>query len=462
MTFDEVRDEVFKRRPRFGDTARAWGDATWIEYYTQNFSGLREPSNDVLDAIEAETSAILGREVGLRARASVARAKWTNTADHHGLLCHPYFYSTALARSHPLVRAGSEATVTLPFGGVSLGNDSFPRGFSFHDTHGREVRIFFKSLKDRRLPVHGLVPTTREELVRERGRAESFLLPQSARERLHSFFEALLQEERVWIQETYSAQLTAMNAVLWRELFKGTRGDFVYLEIDSVVRRLLLLKHLVIDTPVHRLIFDPAWRALFVELFSGVMGSHTPNSGTHLFWYIDHTGSRRRGLRIERDHLVTEEGDVAIALTPESIASGLSHRTLMPSSALLLIVLQGVEGLTSGGGPSQLEYLSHMMEQWTELLARMGMTAPDIPTCSILCGDTALFEIKQAEAEKSALGTLVDHVLYTDDISGTIDAALATTKIRSTVDAMLPTLYYLYTGEKPTTLGPQGLPTIPI
>ena len=446
MKIEDARKEVFRLRPHFASMIEEWGEKTLLEYYAQDFSNLLEPSLDVLRAVETETTLILGKEIAKQARQSLERHKWVNTADHHGLLCHPYFYTAALARSRASVTKAA-ATVTLPFGGISLGNDSFPRGFSFHDAHNVETRIFFKSLEKRRLPVYSLKPMDQGELMREYQCSLSFALSKDARERMAQLFSNFKDTESVWNQPTYSAQLTALNSVFWKTLFGSSRGDFVYLQIDSVVNRLLLEKHLKTKTPVFDLLFNTQWREAFVELFSGVTGSHTQNSGTQLFWYIDHEKETRRRLLIEKDTLVTLEHDVCIPLSPESIAERLQDRTLMPSSALLLIIVHGVEKLACAGGPSQLSYLSHMMQKWQSLLRRFGQETT-IPATSIWCGDNTLFEIAHTTTSESKLATLVDLFLYEKDPARAVDIALSSTSIAETVDAMTPMLYGIYTKQK--------------
>lgn len=442
----DIREEVFRLKPHFGEVVRKWGDKTLLEYYGQEFSNLHEPLSSVLDAIEIETSSIFGDDVGLCAAASLKQEKWVNTADHHGLLCHPYFYTNALARSHDSIRNNSGVTVTLPFGGVSLGNDSFPRGFFFHDAAGKEERIFFKSLKERRMPICMLLPMQREELLHEQVRSHSFTLSHRAHEQLDLLFANLLADERIWNQKKYSAQLTRMNSVLWHTLFKDTRGEFVYLEIDSVVQRLLLEKHLVSETQIFNLIFNTSWRAMFVELFAGVFGSHNGESGTHLFWYIDYAQKTRRSLFILNNSLVTKEGDVTIPITPESIAEGLRTRTLMPSTALTLILIHGVEKLACGGGHSQLTYLSTMMEKWNILLARFSQNT-ETPNPAIYCGENTLFQGTSQATGKTPLSSCIDILLYSSDISSFIDQALTETSMAATVDAMIPSLNNLSSKE---------------
>jgi hypothetical protein len=446
MNLNDLRKEIFARRPEFGKVFATWGDKTLLHYYKQNFAPLTPSSHTVLSAIETEVSAVLGTTVGARARTAVAQSAWVNTADHHGLVHHPYFYTTALARSHGSVRKENQATVTLPFGGVSLSNDSFPRGFSFHDANTALCRVFFKSLQDRRLPVYALAPMSRTEFIHEQKRANSFTLAPQAKLRLMHFFEAVLADERVWSQTTFSRQLTALNAVLWQVLFADSRGDFVYLQIDDIANRLLLKKHLVTTTPIYELLFTPAWRQTYIELFTGISGAHTDTTGTHFFWYIDHNHHTRRSLFIRGDTLATAEGDIEIPLDPERIAAGLQSRELMPGTTLMLLLLHSVEGLACGGGPSQLEYLTQTMAAWTALRIRLGHLDPTvIPTTHIWCADNTLCAVTSKGTTDTKLATLFDILLYADDVTSFIDTALETTTLGATIDAMAPTLYTMYT-----------------
>ena len=451
---DDMRAEVFLRKPEFAALVRTWGDKTLLEYYGQDFLPTLAPSEDILDVIESEVAGILGADVATSARHATLTQGWVNTADHHGLLHHPYFYTTSLALSHKDVCGDALATVALPFGGVSLGNDSFPRGFSFHDSDVKLQKIFFKSLKYRRLPIYALSPMTKEELLHEKQRATSFSLTKQAHTRLQSFFNALIDDPRVWSQETYSAQLTVMNSILWQQLFGKERGDLVYLEIDSVVRKLLLEKHLQKETDVYNLVFNPKWREKFVELFAGIQGSHDSDSGTHLFWYIDKDALTRRRLTISGGNLVTPDGLTTIPLTQAAILEGLRSRTLMPSSALTLIIVQEVENLVCGGGPNQIHYLAEYTKQWKVLVEYFGKKHRD-STISIWCEDCALFRTTNKENKKHAVSTLIDILLYIDEKSITIDSTLSTTKISTSIDLMIPTLYTLFT----RLTVPAGLPS---
>jgi hypothetical protein len=117
MNFDDMRAEVFRQKPHLQDVVSASGHLTSTAYYAQVFPNLSLSSPDILDALEKETALILGSDTGEKARMSLERTQWTNTADHQGLLCHPYFYATALARSNKAVRDGGGVTRTQTLGG---------------------------------------------------------------------------------------------------------------------------------------------------------------------------------------------------------------------------------------------------------------------------------------------------------------------------------------------------------
>jgi hypothetical protein len=159
----------------------------------------------------------------------------------------------------------------------------------------------------------------------------------------------------------------------------------------------------------------------------------------HTFFGTTTTYNKPVGLSVE--------GDITIPLTPECIALGIQDRTLMPSTALLLITLQGNEMLTSAGGPSQLQYLSELLTSWQKLCGRFGNTVSNSKD-SIWCGDNVLFQTVTTEDTSSTLATLIDLFLYEDNHNTAVDTALASTSIAETVDAILPVLYGIYTKQK--------------
>ena len=158
---------------------------------------------------------------------------------------------------------------------------------------------------------------------------------------------------------------------------------------------------------------------------------------------------------------MTLDYSVTIALTEEAIAKGLRARTLMPSSALTLIIVQELENLTCGGGPSQMQYLSSYATQWSKLLScfeqASGKRKP-----TIWCGDCNLFSITNAKKDHVESATLIDLLLYTEDKLPLIDSELAATSLSSSIDAMIPALYTINTHQKTAFQADCAIPSIMI
>lgn len=441
MTLEEMRNYVHDQRPVLGALMEGWGHRTCLEYCNQTFEPLFDPHPAILSAFQRETEVIVGAEAAARAVAAVREKRWVDTTDHHGILHHPYFYTSALTRSHERVRPHSGTTVVLAFGSVSLSNDSFPRGFSFFDGDFTSRRFRLKTLRDRRLPVCALPPVSRVFFDAERDRMRTVPLAPTVRKRLFSLLDGIGSANQVWNQATYSAQISAINEVLWRIVCGPSRGELVYIELESVVRRALLEYHLLQDTSIHRLLFDQAWRDAYGALFEGIQGAHAQGRGTHFFWYIDHTQRVRRQLFLKDGALHTPEGDYVLNLAPESVAEALERRVLVPSSALSLLVVHGEGFLGCAGGFSQIQYLRDMMQQWELLLGSFGCAHPT-PYPSIYSGEYAAFDLRRGE--KRELPSFFDLFLYgPEDLNGFIDSQLERLTVRDSIDAMMPTLYWL-------------------
>lgn len=440
MDVARMKEEIFGMRPAFRDVVETWKERTWLEYYAQVFELPLAPSEDLLVALESEVKlACMDTSLSKRAVDMLREKRWVSTADHHGLLNHPYFYGSNCAQY--LARPQEKIHMTLSFGNVSLGNDSFPRGFFFHNREGGLERFFFKSLHDRSMPVSVLPHTQREIFKREYDRMGSISLASPAREKLLVFLDALLETEAVWEAGTYSRQLTRMNEVLWKQFFKEPEEALVYLEAEKVVTRLLLEKHFREPTPIRTLLFNAEWREQYQELFEGIQGAHSGTHGTHFFWYIDSESRMRRSLWIHGGTLRTREGDVVIELSPEALEEGLREGRLVVGTALTLLMLH-VEKLTCGGGVSQLMYLESMLQSWNTLLESMGLEKDEAIHTSILSGEFTLFGIV-GRNKVPHIASFVDVLIHDADPRTQLRKALEITPIGDTIDAMIPQLYKL-------------------
>ncbi len=457
MDLAHMKEEVFRLRPAFRDVVEVWKERSWLEYYSQDFKSLTTPSKDLVAALEEEVKlTCIDTSLAKRAVDLLSEKKWVSTADHQGLLNHPYFYGSNCAQylAHP----EGKLHMTLSFGNVSLGNDSFPRGFYFHNKMGELERFFFKSLQDRSAPISVLSMTPREIFKREYYRMQNISLTSDSKERLFTFLNSLLETDSVWEEGTYSRQLTRMNEVLWKQFFKNEDEALVYLEAERVVMRLLLEKHFIEQTSIHTLLFNSDWREQYIELFEGIQGAHKEDSGTQFFWYIDPASRIRRSLWIQNNTLATKENDVVIPLTPSVLQENLLEGKLVIGTALTLLSLT-TEQLTCGGGVSQLTYLAQMRESWNVLLTRMGQEKEVETYTNILAGEFTLFAIK-AKDDTPRIASFIDILLHQAEPRLRIREALELTPIGDTIDALIPQLYRFLAHEEVRCDIPFSIPLI--
>ncbi len=449
MDLAELRNEVFRLRPLFGAFYHEWGEKTWPEYYRFVYESLTKrgitPKPTIIKAIQDELTHIFG-DISLgKHTAQIIREKgWVSTVDHHGVLCHPYFYASNLALTDESVCGSGKVHMTLTFGNISLGNDSFPRGFFFHDPNGKEVRVHFVSGEHRMLPVYCTRAMTKAQLMRERDRVLMEYLPKSARKRLASFFDRILQTQEIWSTSEYGIQLSLINRILWQMLFGEDRGELLYVQIDAIVHRLLLEKYLCVDGALHELFGNPMWQDAYVRHFEGIQSAHGRDHGTELFWYIDQERGTRRRMMLREGFLQTLDGDVTIQVTRDAIGDALRSHTIMPCTALILIIVHAEELLTCGGGVSQPMYLNEMLDAWNRVRVEGGYEPIQSGDTSILSGEYTLFQNESAKGV-SVLSSLMDVYLYEDSPSTLVDTALSALRVANTIDAMIPTLNTLLT-----------------
>ncbi len=449
MTLEDARALVFHKRPGLCAFVERWGTRPCVDYYRDGVVSACAPTDLVRDVIVAEARDLLGEESARRVERSLVQTPWVSTADHHGVLNHPYFYTSALARTHHTLASADSATVVLAFGNISLSNDSFPRGLIYHDRTLTERRWLFKSLLERRMPVARVSPIARAHFARELERTLSLEREPRVRSALAEIGAAFLSHEAVWGQERYGAQLTLLNKVWWQTLFGDARGELVYLEIERIVEQALVSLHICSETPLYRALFDSVLREQYLALFADIQGAHARDGswGTHFFWYVDRAHGTRRRLLVRGDVLATPEGDVTIPLAPEAIALRLSRGDLIPGTALSLIVVHAEGGLACAGGFSQIDYLARMNDSWAKFLALCGAEHA-LPHPSVFAGEYALFGVRDA-AGRVLPATLLDLALYSDTRSSHIDDALSQVSFQEALDTMMPTLYWLLTREHP-------------
>ncbi len=446
MNITEARDIVWAKKPGLKALYETYGDKTWLEYARDKFptQSLLVHEDEFLNSFRKVLSPLLDSSVVTKACEDIKLRGFVSTADHHGILHHPFFAHASLVRSHNDVK--SDTTICLSCGCVSPSNSSYPRGITFEDNDHNREKISFTSLRNRRRPLYGLSGFDSHTFHTQRDRIHLMNLNDDKKAKLLKLFEHIESNERVWNQQYISEQFTVINDILWHELWGDTRGSLVYLEVESLVRQLLLDAHIDNDTLIHQIIFDPATRAQYIEAFNGVTGAHTQEikKGSVIFWYIDETENTRKALWLQDNALVTEDRSISISLDKDTLHAHLENRTLMPTMAFCYSIISFYYGLTLGGGFSQIDYLGDMKRSWSKVIESKG-DEPIDTTTNIFTGEFVLMR-----DERGHDMTLID-LLLSNPMD--IDHAISETQIKATLDRMMPEFVEIVTGTRPEISG---------
>lgn len=472
MNIDEAKELVFKKKPVLAQIYKKFGHQTWLEYARENFPtafSQRSISSDHQVIYQKQTSQLaaifrkvlsplLSSEKVNRAVSSFLSTRFVSTSDHHGLLCHPFFINNALLRSHPDIYAhqfkqppNELALISLTCGAVSLANTSYPRGIFFHNQDLEQIRVPFISLRDRHKPVYGYPAIGVDVFLKEIERINTLNLPKSAKKKYHALLNKIVKNNTVWQMKLYSDQLTIMSDMLWDSIFGFSRATLVYLEIETLVRQLLLDIHLTENTLFYKILFNESYRNAYLKHYSGVTGAHDNNSqGSHFFWYIDERKKIRCQLWVVGDTLSTGDNRVNIPLTPKAIGEYLERYEIIPSMALCYSMLSFYYGIVLGGGFSQVQYLAQMKQAYNRVLKTCNepniFDQQDIRT-DIFTGEYVNVGVSNDLSVTPA--SLIDIYLYGgDDANDVINRQFQTMSIRDSLDLMMPEFVQIVAGKR--------------
>lgn len=460
MRLNDAKKIVFEKKPAFSRLYNEWGSKTWVEYAQENYKPpelVNRLSEEFTNAFKSVLSSSLDEITVDNALQTLLTTMFVSTADHHGILCHPFF------SNNTLLRASREDTViALTSGGISLTNSSYPRGIFFHDKNLQEIRMPFVSRKTGNLPVYGHEPITKRQLQSHKKMAHFMDISKQARKNLMFFFDTLLEDEKIWELVSLSDQFTRINSIVWHQLF-GEHKNLIYVSCEDIVRELLLSIHLVKKTPIHNLLFDQSVRERYITNFNGITGAHKEQGyGTHFFWHIKHEHHTRVPLWINGKELVSPDNHVRISLDPHSIARGLKERTLLPSTALCYSILSFYYGLTLGGGFSQIQYLGEMKKAYDKTICHSDSersggegSPPNIKT-NVFTGECV--QLGLSDGARVVPATLFDILLWNRGDIAQLYKSFKTAPLGISLDLMMPEYVQIITGKRPDI---SDLPEIP-
>lgn len=319
----------------------------------------------------------------------------TSTADHHGVLTHPFFLGANYARGLYIQTKTPYTTITtLPCAGISLSNNSYPRGYIYTDIVGQQHSLPFISLKNKNIPVYTAPLITKFSIQKTIDSMYLASIHTEDKKLIISFLKELRDDSHLYTLVDFDEQASYINYLFFKHLDGCGDLDLVYFPQESVVRELLLDYHVHTDTIISKLLFNTKYHSRFKKHFDTLVGAFdtTNHTGTELFWGISEKS--RVSLSIVDGFLVSVDQSISIALSPKEIAQALQEKKIMPSMALTFIVLSFYYGVICGGGYSQVDYLEKLALAWQNLCPVDTNIENILPSTDIYFGDIVFLKSK--------------------------------------------------------------------
>ncbi|MBI3619031.1 hypothetical protein HY213_03295 [Candidatus Peregrinibacteria bacterium] len=392
-----LRERIWQRRPILGEIMQKHGGKT-LHHYAQDFLDvnpsplLDERKPELIEVARQIIEKRLGKETADHVARQLARLPLVSTTDHHSTIDHPFWVNANIISAIPylgLMDPAMRHLVVFSFSSVSLNNASgYPRGMLFHggmNGSGNLIRLPILPDTVKMSTVYGTRAFTRDDITK----AESQLLKREKAgdiaagrgEKIRALLEREFARPDVLAAPDLCSQITMINHALWPKLFHATWHrpaqtipDLLYLEIETLVKELLLQKHL--DDPtslLHRFLFDPACTPLVHEHFNNLPGAFSLEKewGTYLFWALDDENHRVR-LKLENGVLRSFGGTIAVPCTPEGVGNALQRGRIFPSMLTCYLAVALYYGFKCLGGFCQVHDLTLVKQSWARMLRAMG------------------------------------------------------------------------------------------
>lgn len=333
---------------------------------------------DCADA-EASAKALAGRLLGEEDAARLGEAlkkKVICTADHHGSLYCSQFLQGDLLFALILEKLGSRNPYVpvLAAGQVELENSTYARGICAYSS--RQEKLFlplFPAKHSVQLASHAAA-VTKEMTDRFRKRFVDAGEDPCLRQILGEICSDLYDPARIRSAESFSDQTTLIGRKLMDRLLAGESPSFAYLEMETVVRPLLLAELPDESSLLHRLLYDEKMREALIRttLPDGL------SLGDLMFRAVDEKG-RKVMLSLAADGSLTgrdwRKEPVLYGTKIEELSALIREKTVFPgvfTEALLLFFERGITWL---GGMFQASYLPRWQTALANVLEGAGCEA---------------------------------------------------------------------------------------
>jgi hypothetical protein len=329
---------------------------------------------------------ILGQDAAQRLGSRLAANPAVLSANYHGIECFPemvqavhFFALTDLLGEDP-----APVVPVLSCANVSLQSQTYPRGLLLNrpiqDAGPIRLPLFPSAMQDVMAGQAPALTKASVDRMRSQWRAKTGLRPFELRA-LDVLLEEHILRPEVLGQPNFSAQVCRVNASLCERRYRDMSACVVYLELETLVRT-LLVDDLTRPTGImYQVLFDPPIRENILHTLAGERGcwqaeavngpelKRTDNAGTVFFWMTDRRG-RRCPLRLctHKAETCLAFQDTYIPLRPEAVIQGLAEGILIPSLFTAYTNLSLEHGLCCFGGIFLTKYLPAMLHATTAAL----------------------------------------------------------------------------------------------
>lgn len=365
-TVDQLREAILQRRPLLRKLLEEHGTTTVYDYITAYLTSRvsvpnRSRQTECIDTIQAVVSERLGEAIGASVARQLQRYYFVSTGDHQVCLGPSFAFNSNVltAAAYPALHDPLlQHVIVLGCASVSLSHRDFPRGIQLHVRKQPDVvelqRFGFFSNKYHSRCLYQFTPYTIKDVARLQQQALPKVLLDS------------IQQPHILASRSFPEQITKLNYCLWQKLqydYPGTFPSFIEIEQEHVVSQLLIQHHLLADTALSRLLFNPNYAAVLQSL-QAAMGQYVKQGGlkSDLFWGITPGKHCRVPLRRVANTLVSDDATVHVLYTPDGLAAALQAGIIFPNLFLAFLVLSLYYQLNCLGGFNQLHYLAAMQQ----------------------------------------------------------------------------------------------------
>lgn len=484
---DKLKQVIWKRRPILGNIMKKRGNKTLYEYAKEFLDvnpapGLDERKVEVVQVVEEILSKRLGADVAGRVSAQLKKLPLVSTADHHAPIDHPFWVNSNIISALPGVDSPNhdlEFMIDFSFASVSVNNASgFPRGIIFHGgINGRGNLIRLPLLPDKlkmgvAVRMEAITKGDIEKALVELDKKERAgeVLPDRAKG-VRGCIAKYFDNDNILGCKDFCSQITKVNYKMWRDLFHAARlggmgncndsvlsknvPDLIYLEIETIVERLLLEKHLNNKgSLIYKFLFGEGVSSLVYKHFEKIPGAFSLKTqwGTYLFWATD-AKYRRTALMLNRGKLHSKDNDFVFDWNSEAIALALKERKIFPSMMLCYVMISLYYGMKCLGGFSQVNDLTLTKEAWQEYLREVGEEGEadrvELVQTKELGGDGMVLVYMKTGNGKIVQATGIDMIL--DDGDTDFNKYIELSKkvtLAEAMDPMIPDMYEVLYSQK--------------